>query len=195
MTPLTKKLFRDLWRIRTQAAAIALVMACGIAIMVMSFGAMRSLSETRDAYYDRYRFADVFAELKRAPLSVAAKIAAIPGVAAVDARIVHYVTLDIPGIEQPAIGELVSLPRGGLGHTNAIVLRTGRLPRAGSDEIVMSENLALAHGYQPGNRLGATINGRKRMLTIVGIALSPEFIYVLGPGQLVPDDRRATTER
>lgn len=150
---------------------------------------MRSLSETRDAYYDRYRFADVFAELKRAPLSVAAKIAAIPGVAAVDARIVRYVTLDIPDTEQPAIGELVSLPRSGPGYTNAIVLRTGRLPRAGSDEIVMSENLALAHGYQPGNQLGATINGRKRILTIVGIALSPEFIYVLGPGQLVPDDR------
>ena len=189
MTPLAKKLFRDLWRMRTQVAAIALVMACGIAIMVMSFGAMRSLSETRDAYYDRYRFADVFAEVKRAPLFAAAKIAAIPGVAAVDARIVHYVTLDIPGLEQPAIGELVSLPQGGPGHTNAIVLRAGRLPRVGSDEIVMSENLALAHRYQPGSRLDATINGRKRTLTIVGIALSPEFIYVLGPGQLVPDDR------
>lgn len=163
-------------------------MACGIAIMVMSFGAMRSLSETRDAYYDRYRFADVFAELKRAPLTVAAKIAAIPGVAAVDARIVRYVTLDIPGIEQPAIGELVSLPGEGPGYTNAIVLRAGRLPQAGSDEIVMSENLALAHSYRPGSRVGATINGRKRILTIVGIALSPEFIYVLGPGQLVPDD-------
>jgi putative ABC transport system permease protein len=189
MSPLTKKLLRDLWRMRTQAVAIALVMACGIAIMVMSFGAMRSLSETRDAYYDRYRFANVFADAKRAPMSAAAKIAAIPGVAAVDARIVHYVTLDIPGLEQPAIGELVSLPRSGPSYTNAIVLRTGRLPRTGSDETVMSENLALAHGYQPGSTLQATINGRKRVLSIVGIALSPEFIYTLGPGQLVPDDR------
>ncbi|HEX3484934.1 MAG TPA: FtsX-like permease family protein [Micropepsaceae bacterium] len=104
-------------------------------------------------------------------------------------RIVQNVTLDIPGLEQPAIGRLVSLPQPGLGHTNVIVLRTGRLPRAASDEVVMSENLALAHHYQPGNTLQATINGRKRTLSIVGIALSPEFIYVLGPGQLVPDDR------
>lgn len=189
MSPLTKKLFRDLWRIRTQGVAIALVMACGIAIMIMSFGAMRSLSETRDAYYERYRFAQVFAELKRAPLSVAARIGSITGVAAVDPRIVHYVTLDIPGLEQPAIGELVSLPKFGEARTNAILLREGRLPRTGSDELLMSENLALAHHYSPGDRLDATINGRKRTLTIVGIALSPEFIYVLGPGQLAPDDR------
>ena len=189
MNPLTKKLLRDLWRMRAQAGAIALVMACGIAIMVMSFGAMRSLSETRDAYYERYRFAQIFAELKRAPNSEAATIAAIPGVAAVDTRIVRYVTLDIPGLQQPAIGELVSLPKNGIGHTNTLLLREGRLPRTGTDEAVMSDNLALAHRYQPGAKLDATVNGKKRTLTIVGIALSPEFVYVLGPGQMVPDDR------
>jgi putative ABC transport system permease protein len=74
MRALEKKLWRDLWRIRAQAVAIALVMACGIAVMIMTFGAMRSLSESRDAYYDRYRFADVFAQLKRAPLYVADKL-------------------------------------------------------------------------------------------------------------------------
>jgi putative ABC transport system permease protein len=190
VSPLTRKLLRDLWRMRTQAGAVALVMACGIAIMGMSFGAMRSLSDTRDAFYDRYRFANIFADLKRAPLPVAAKVGAIPGVASVDARIVHYVTLDIPGLEQPAVGEVVSLPKhNSIAHTNAIVLRSGRLPRVGSDEIVISENLASAHNFRPGNTLDATINGRKRKLTIVGIALSPEFIYVLGPGQLVPDDK------
>lgn len=189
MHPLNRKLIRDLWRIRMQAAAIALVMACGIAIMLMSFGAMRSLSETRDAFYERYQFANVFADVTRAPLSAASKIAAIPGVAAVDARIVHNVTLDIPGLDQPAIGMLVSLPKGGHSHTNNIVLRQGRLPRTGSHEVVMSENLANANHYRPGDRLQATINGKQRVLTVTGIALSPEFIYVLGPGQLVPDNR------
>lgn len=189
MRSLEKKLWRDLWRIRAQAVAIALVMACGIAVMVMTFGAMRSLSDSRDAYYDRYRFADVFAQLKRAPLYVADRIAAIPGVASVEPRIVHYVTLNIPGLEEPAIGQLLSLPRDRTARNNDIVLRVGRLPRRGSDEVLMSENLATAHGYQPGDRVSATINGRRRTLSIVGIALSPEFVYVLGPGQLVPDDR------
>jgi putative ABC transport system permease protein len=189
MRALEKKLWRDLWRMKAQAVAIALVMACGIAVMIMTFGAMRSLSESRDAYYDRYRFADVFAQLKRAPLYAADKIAAIPGVANVEPRIVHFVTLHIAGLEEPAIGQLVSLPRDRAVRNNDIVLRIGRLPRRGSDEVLISENLATAHGYQPGDHVSATMNGRRRTLTIVGIALSPEFVYVLGPGQLVPDDR------
>ena len=189
MRALEKKLWRDLWRIRAQAVAIALVMACGIAVMIMTFGSMRSLSESRDAYYDRYRFADVFAQLKRAPLYVADKLTAIPGVASVEPRNVHYVSLHITGLEEPAIGQLVSLPRDGAARNNDIVLRVGRLPRRGSDEVLMSENLAIAHGFHPGDRVSATMNSRRRVLTIVGIALSPEFIYVLGPGQLVPDDR------
>jgi putative ABC transport system permease protein len=189
MRALEKKLWRDLWRMKAQAIAIALVMACGIAVMIMTFGAMRSLSESRDAYYDRYRFADVFAQLKRAPLYVADQVAAIPGVANVEPRIVHYVSLHVPGLDEPAIGQLVSLPRDRSARNNDIVLRVGRLPRRGSDEVLISENLASAHSYQPGDRVSATMNGRRRTLTIVGIALSPEFIYVLGPGQLVPDDR------
>ena len=189
MRALEKKLWRDLWHIRAQAVAIALVMACGIAVMIMTFGAMRSLSDSRDAYYDRYRFADIFAQVKRAPLYVADKLGIIPGVASVEHRIVHYVSLHIPGLGEPAIGQLVSLPRDGLARNNDIVLRTGRLPRRGSDEVLMSENLAAANGFHPGDRLSATMNGRRRVLTIVGVALSPEFIYVLGPGQLVPDDR------
>jgi putative ABC transport system permease protein len=186
--PLNAKLLRDLWRIKAQAVAIALVIGCGVAVMIMSFGAMRSLSETREAYYERYRFAHVFAQARRAPLALAGKIAALPGVASVEPRIVSYVSLFIPGLARPAIAELVSLPEGRAPRNNDILLRTGRLPNRGSDEIVVSENLASAHAYMPGDRLAANINGRRRELTIVGIALSPEFIYVLGPGQLVPDD-------
>ena len=36
----------------------------------------------------------------------------------------------------------------------------------------------------------ALLNGKKRELKVVGVALSPEFIYALGPGDLMPDDRR-----
>ena len=36
----------------------------------------------------------------------------------------------------------------------------------------------------------AVINGRLRRLTIVGVALSPEYIYSIRPGELVPDDKR-----
>ena len=64
---LTVKLFRDLWRLRAQSLAIALVIAAGVGTVVMAAGLIRSLEATRADYYDQYRFADVFAPLIRAP--------------------------------------------------------------------------------------------------------------------------------
>lgn len=189
MKPLDSKLLRDLWHIRGQALAIAAVIACGLAIMLMTYGAMTSLQETQRRYYETYRFADVFADLTRAPLSVADAAARLPGVAAVDARIVHGAPLDIPALGRPASAELVSLPEAGAPALNRIVLRKGRLPQQGRDELVMSENMADALAFGPGSRLSVTVNGRKRSFTVVGVALSPEFVYVLPPGQIMPDDK------
>ena len=77
---LNKKLIRDLWMVRGQALAIALVIAGGVATQVMAVGMLYSLTETRDAYYQRYRFADVFAPVTRAPAALVDDIARLPGV-------------------------------------------------------------------------------------------------------------------
>ena len=187
--PLDRKLMRDLWHLKGQATAIAAVMACGVAIVIMTFGAMKSLEATRDAYYERYRFADVFSQLKRAPLRVARQIAEIPGVATVETRITHYAALDISDLPRPAAAYLISLPDRGEPALNRIALREGRLPAVGRDELVISENMATALGYGAGQTISVYLGGKKRAFTIVGVALSPEFVYVLAPGQLMPDDR------
>ncbi len=189
MRALDRKLLRDLWHARGQAAAIAAVIACGVAIVIMTFGAMTSLRDTRDSYYERYRFADVFLQLRRAPLPVAARIGEIPGVAEWETRITRYAALDIPTLPQPAAALLVSLPDRGEPRLDRIALRQGHLPGRGRDELVMSENMAQALGHAPGDKLAVLLNGRKRAFTIAGVALSLEFIYVLAPGQLMQDDR------
>lgn len=174
-----------------QALAIALVVAGGVATLVLAVGSYRSLDETRTAYYERYRFADVFAETRRAPNTLVDRIAEIPGVAAVEARIAKFALLDLPSVREPATGQFLSLPEDGRSTLNMIHLRLGRTPAAGRpDEVVINESFAKAHGYVPGARFAAILNGRKRDLTVVGIALSPEFIYARGPGDLMPDDRR-----
>lgn len=189
MRTLNRKLLRDLWHVKGQAFAIAAVVACGVAIVVMTYGAMMSLRETRDAYYERYHFADVFSQLRRAPQRVASQIAAIPGVAALETRITHYAALDIPNLQRPAAALLVSLPERGEQRLNRLALREGRLPLHGRDELVISENMAQALHYQTGRHLSVLLNGRKRSFTVVGIALSPEFVYTLPPGQLMADDK------
>jgi putative ABC transport system permease protein len=191
MRSLDIKLFRDLKRLWAQCLAIALVVGGGVATLIMAVGSQRSLDETRIAYYERYRFADIFAVVRRAPQSLVEQIREIPGVAAVDARIAKLALLDIPNFAEPATGQVISLPEIGGPSLNRLYMRLGRTPEPGrSDEVVVNDSFAKAHGFTPGDRFFAILNGRKRELTIVGTALSPEYIFTVGPGDIMPDDRR-----
>jgi putative ABC transport system permease protein len=191
MRVLNRKLLRDLGLLRSQVIAIALVVASGVATVVTTRIAYESLVSSRSAYYARYRFADVFAHAKRAPESLRSRIEAIPGVAAAETRIVADVTLDVPGLTEPATGRLVSLPERREPALNDIYLRRGRRIEPGHrDEVVVSEAFAEANTLEVGDRLGAVLNGRWEELRIVGIGLSPEYIYEIRGTDLFPDPRR-----
>lgn len=189
---LDRKLFRELLNQWGQIVAIAVVVACGIACFVLMLSAYHSLALTKTEYYERYRFAEVFAELKRAPQSLAAKIAEIPGVARVQTRIVVGVTLDVPGLEEPATGRSISVPARREGILNDLFIRRGNpLNPQHPDEVLLSEAFASANDLQVGDTLGAIMNGRWQALKVTGIALSPEYVYAVpGGGGIYPDDRR-----
>ena len=187
---LDRKLFRDMRRIRGQVVAIALVVASGVALMIMSLGTHASLRSTAEAYYDRYHFADVFAGLTRAPGRISDLIAEIPGVQRVETRIVRYANLDVPNVDAPVTAQIVSLPEDRPPALNVLAFRAGRSVLPGRpDEVVIGEPFALAHGIRVGDRFDAILKGTRRTLTVVGIALSPEFVYAIAPGSLMPDDR------
>jgi len=188
---LYRKLFRELWQMRGQVLAIAVVISGGMATLVMSLTSLDALSVTRDAYYREYRFSDIFVNAKRAPESLREQVEAIAGVQQVETRVVAGANLDIPDFPDPASGILVSLPDGRNAELNRLFLRAGRLPEAGrAGEAVVNEAFADAHGFTPGDRISAVINGRRQHIEIVGIALSPEYIYHVAPGDLFPDFAR-----
>jgi putative ABC transport system permease protein len=191
VSALNRKLLRDLIAMKGQALAIAMIVAAGVSMYVMYLSNFSSLQKTRATYYDRQRFADVFASLKRAPLRVANEIADLPGVSAMETRVVANVTLDLEQLEEPASGRLISIPSDHRPRVNDLFVRRGRWIEPGHpDEVLASEGFVTAHGLHPGDTVPAVINGRLRRLTIVGVALSPEFIYSIRPGELVPDDKR-----
>ena len=191
MRALNRKLLRDLWHMRGQAIAIAAVIMGGVATLVMSISTYDSLVSTRDRFYREYRFADVFANLKRAPESVVERLRAIPGVAHLETRVVAGVKLEVRGFTDPITGLLLSVPDSGEPQLNALFLRRGRLVQFYStDEAVLSDTFADAHQLQLGDKLGAIINGKRKLLTIVGIAVSPEYVYQIAPGALFPDFKR-----
>ncbi|MFT5363355.1 MAG: putative ABC transport system permease protein [Dinoroseobacter sp.] len=191
MSPLNAKLGRDLWHMKGQALAIALVIATGVMMLVMMTGLVNSLSETKRAYYERYRLADVYAPVVRAPDRLMEHIAALPGVASTQARVTGTALVNLPGLAVPIQARALSLPDRGETALNAIYLRDGRrLNRDRADEILLLESFAKAHDLRPGDALQATMNGARRTFDIVGLAQSPEFLYVTAPGELVPDDAR-----
>ncbi len=191
VTALNRKLFRELVRHWPQLLAAALVMAVGVGALTMSLSTLRSLERARDTYYERYRFPDLFTHIKRAPMSLKDRIQQIPGVSRVSARIVVDVTLDVPGLAEPANGRLISIPDAPPFGLSELHLRRGRLPEPGrSGEVVASEAFTQAHDFSLGQSVSAVINGRLQRLTIVGIGLSPEFIYQIQPGSFLPDNKR-----
>lgn len=191
LSSLNRKLLRDLVGMKGQVIAIAMVVAAGVAMFVMYLSNFDSLLRTQQTYYARQRFADVFASAKRVPSSVEPRLAAIPNVTAVETRVSAVVTLDVDGLDEPASALLVSIPPDRRPRVNDLFLVSGRWIDVGRpDEVLASEAFVEANRLSLGSRVGAVINGRWQRLTIVGVALSPEHIYTIRPGELIPDARR-----
>ncbi len=191
ISPLNRKLLRDLYRVRGQALAIGVVIALGVLLLVMMDGLVNTLEETRRTYYERYRFADVFAPVKRAPRRLLDDIAAIEGVLAVEGRVRGGALVDLPELAVPIRALAVSLPVFNRPRLNDIYLSEGRwVDAAHNDEIIVLQDFARSHGLGPGDTLAANLNGARRVFTIVGLAQAPEFLYATPPGELVPDDAR-----
>lgn len=191
ISALNKKLLRDLKRLWAQSLAVALVMACGVSTIIISVGAYRSLEETQRAFYDRYRFATVFASVVRAPRYLEREIKEISGVSSVELRIVKPVLLSVLGQKEPASGIAISIPDTRPLRVNKLYLRKGRLPEpARKNEVAVIETFAKAHNFEIGDGFDVIMGGRRLSLTIVGTVLSPEHIYSIGPGDMVPDEKR-----
>lgn len=191
MTALHRKLLRDLWLMKAQALAIALVIGSGIMLLLLGFTSLDAVRWSQTQFYQQAAFGQVFAELTRAPRNLAARIEAIDGVDRVDARIRIGARVDVAGFDDPVRAEVVSLPADGQPLVNRLHLRSGRLPDPGRvDQVVLNEPFAEAHRLLPGDRIGLMLGGRLQSLEVVGIGLSPEFIYQIAPADLIPDYQR-----
>lgn len=185
------KLWRDLTRLRAQVATIAMVVAIGVAGFVGMFSVHQSLQQSRDDFYRDNRLADVFASVKRAPLHLRERLAALDGVAEVKLDVVFDAQIDLPGVLPPVTGRFIGLDlarvhanRQGL---NALTLKRGRWPeRDGALEALVSDRFAAARGLNPGDTVHAILNGQRERIQIVGSAASPEYVFASQGG--APDD-------
>ncbi|WP_049726918.1 ABC transporter permease [Wenzhouxiangella marina] len=191
MAALHRKLLRDLLQMKAQLLAIALVIGSGVMTLIISVTSMDALRLSMQNFYGSHHLADVQVALARAPVSLIERLQHVPGVNRLHDRVVAPIRLEVPGFADPVQGQLISIPDGRQPPLNRLYLRSGTLPESGrNDQVVVSEAFALAHVLRPGDRLRLIIRGRYQETTISGIALSPEFVYQVGPHDLLPDDRR-----
>lgn len=191
MRAINRKLLRDISNMRGMVFVIALMITCGAATYITFLSTLDSLRETQQSYYQDYYFANVFVSLKRAPNSVAEQIREIEGVNRVETRIQSGLNLNVPGFDETVTGLIISIPDEREPILNSLYLREGRLPTPYTDnEIILGDGFAEEQGFTVGDQLATVINGREKNLTIVGIGLSPEFIYQGQPGSLSPDLKR-----
>lgn len=187
VSPLRRKLLRDLGTLKGQLVTIALVVACGVAAFVATQSALRSLRDARARFYATSGFADVFVSLRRAPEAVSRTLADLPGVRAVETRVVGMGSIPLEGMSEPVRATVSSVPT----QLGRIFLREGRLPEEGrDDEVVLSDAFAEAHGFRSGTRIPLVVGGVRREVRVVGVGLAPEFVIVLGAGEIAMDAKK-----
>ena len=190
MSLLDRKLWRDVRSLAGQVITIALVVAAGLAVFVASISTYNSLRSGCERFYTDMRFPQVFVTLKRAPLSIISRLNEIPGVAAVEPRIVRDVIVDWPASILPVSARMVSISHGGDEPLARLHLRRGAAPQPGDVHgTAVNEAFAEANGVQPGAAVRVILNGRVQSFDVTGIALSPEYVYAVKPGLPIPDDR------
>jgi putative ABC transport system permease protein len=191
MKAIHTKLWRDFVRLRAQVVTIAIVVAIGVAGFVGMFAVHASLKASRDAFYRDNRLADVFAGVKRAPLHLRQRLAAIDGVTEVALTTAMDAQIALPGVAPPVTGRFIGLNlarvhanRQGL---NKLSLKSGRWPeRDGQLEALVSDRFAVARQLKPGDTVHAILNGRLEAVHIVGTAVTPEYVFASQGG--APDD-------
>jgi putative ABC transport system permease protein len=182
MLALNRKLLRDLRLLWSQALTIALVVASGVAGFITTLSAVDSLAAARDDFYASGHFADVFASVKRAPNALGQTLRDVPGITDVQTSIEQIVRIEVPGVSDPIVGQLIGVSLGKPMTMNQLQLRAGK-PLAPADSatasipVLVSAGFATMRHLTPGKTVGALINGKHRQLMIKGIAMSPEFIF------------------
>ncbi len=188
MKVLDRKLLRDLRGSRGLIVAITCLMGVGVMCFIYMHSAYRNLNSAKEQYYSQCRMADFWIDVKKAPLSELAALAQLPGVSGIRPRIQSLVTVDLDRSDEPLNGLVLSLPDRRQTVINDLVMkRGGYFTGQRQNEVIVNDSFALRHGLFPGQWIRLILNNRRQELFIVGTAMSSEFVYLVGPGNITPD--------
>ncbi|MDP4109554.1 MAG: FtsX-like permease family protein, partial [Bacillota bacterium] len=189
MDILNRKLLRDLRQFKGQFLSVLVIVIIGVMFFTGINSAFYNLNNASEKYYAKYRLADIWASFDRAPESVENKIASLGFVEKADARIVKDVKLDIDG--ESAVIRLITLPDEKKDMVNDVMLTDGTyFTGAESNQCLVEEGFYRAHGLKPGDFIYPVADGREIKLRVAGSSKSPEYVYPIREGEIVPDNKK-----
>ncbi len=185
---LDRKLRREFRQAALRLLAITGIIAVGVGAYVEMDSCHQNLVDARDRYYAQCRMADFWIDLKKAPLADLAEIAALPGISEIRPRIQFFATVDLEGATELLNGQIISLPERRQPILNDIQLKSGGyFTDTRDNEVIVNDAFARKHKLQPGGKIHLILNNAREELLIVGTAISSEFVYLVGPGSILPD--------
>lgn len=188
MNVLDRKLLRDLRAAKGPLLAVTAIIAVGVLCYVYMQATYYNLKSAQDRYYAEGRMADFWIDVKKAPLAELRQIGEIPGVSEMQTRIQFYATVDLPEVAAPLNGLVLSLPDERRATLNDVTMRHGEyFSTQRRNEVIVNDAFARAHHLRPGQTMHLLLNNRRQELHIVGTAISSEFVYLLAPGNIMPD--------
>ena len=179
ISPLQRKLLRDLSAARAQFGAVVLIIIFGVAAFVTTYESYQNLYISYERTYDRLSMADYWITVDYLPVRASRDMNKIPGVTA-QGRIIGNVKIDLQ-LEggQRVEGRVVSLPAETHPEINDVSVEMGSyFSPGGRREILVEKGFAEYHHLEPGDWLTLERGETKAPFRVAGVVVSPEYIWI-----------------
>lgn len=169
---LLRKLRRDIWRDRWRFAAIAVVMAIGVAIFVAATDGYRNLDQSFKQSYATQRLPDAILSGPGAA-GLRDALTAMPGSPVVEIR--HQADIGIRVNGHALYGRVVGVPDSRQPAVSLLDVHMGTLPTSG--QLVLEQHMADHYHLRPGDIVELLGRAGWQRFTVAGSALSTEYLW------------------
>ena len=174
---LWRKLYADSRALARQTAVLVVLIGLGVLLYIALYEAYQNLTLVYDRVYETTHFADASVLVESAPESLVETARTIPHVTEAIGRVVKDGAIIQRGRERERVlGRFIGYPRGRRPTINDLWIVEGRY-LADPEEAVLEHQFAAENGYRIGDRIECSHQSREREFTVVGFALSPEYVY------------------
>ncbi len=182
-----RKMRRDLWRMKGRAIASVLLITMGAMLYVSFMAMMPSVQNFFYDYYEESDFTDFEVYVNYAPLSTTQQLEAIPGVEAVEPRLIFPATVALSETEEVA-GQLYGVNSSREMLVNKLTVTSGDyLDPSDPNGVLLDYSFAGLKDYEVGDQIEVVIQNVKHTYTIRGLVVSPEFLFwAIDPDALIP---------